>query len=104
MNYRKYLAAMVLATLAGDVLAQQPGPGQPQPGMRMDFSSVSIKTTDLGHRTYELEGQGGNITVAVADDGVIMVDSEFAPLYGKINAAIAALTQQPIRYIIITHF
>ncbi len=29
MNYRKYLAAMVLSTLAGDVLAQQPGPGQP---------------------------------------------------------------------------
>jgi cyclase len=104
MNYRKYLAAMVLSTLAGDVLAQQPGPGQPQPGMRMDFSSVSIKTTDLGHRTYELEGQGGNITVAVADDGVIMVDSEFAPLHDRIKAAIAAVTDKPIRYLVDTHF
>jgi glyoxylase-like metal-dependent hydrolase (beta-lactamase superfamily II) len=70
----------------------------------MDFSSVSIKTTDLGHRTYELEGQGGNITVAVADDGVIMVDSEFAPLHDKIKAAISALTDKPIRYLIDTHF
>ena len=104
MNYRKYLAAMILSTLAGGALAQQPGPGQAPPGMRMDFSSVSIKTTDLGHRTYELEGQGGNITVAVADDGVIMVDSEFAPLHDKIKAAIAAVTDKPIRYLIDTHF
>jgi len=104
MNYRKYLAAMVLSALASDVLAQQPGPGQPSPGMRMDFSSVTIKTTDLGHRTYELEGQGGNITVAVADDGVIMVDSEFAPLHDKIKAAISAITDKPVRYLIDTHF
>ena len=105
MNYRKYLVgAVVLSTLAGGALAQQPGPGQPRPGMRMDFSSVSIKTTDLGHRTYELEGQGGNITVAVADDGVIMVDSEFAPLHDKIKAAISAVTDKPIRYLIDTHF
>ena len=104
MNYRKYLAAMVLSTLAGDVLAQQPGPGQPQPGMRMDFSSVSIKTTDLGHRTYELEGQGGNITVAVAKDGIIMVDGEFAPLHDKIKAAISTVSNQPIKYLINTHY
>lgn len=104
MNCRKYLAAMVLSVLAGDALAQPPGPGQPPPGMRMDFSGVTIKTTDLGRRTYELEGQGGNITVAVADDGVIMVDSEFAPLHDKIKAAISAITDKPIRYLIDTHF
>jgi glyoxylase-like metal-dependent hydrolase (beta-lactamase superfamily II) len=51
-----------------------------------------------------LEGEGGNITVAVADNGVIMVDSQFAPMHGKIKAAIAAITPQPIRYLIITHF
>jgi len=40
----------------------------------IDFSKVEIKTIDLGHNTYRLEGQGGNITVAVGSDGIIMVD------------------------------
>jgi glyoxylase-like metal-dependent hydrolase (beta-lactamase superfamily II) len=51
-----------------------------------------------------LEGEGGNITVAVANDGVIMVDSQFAPLHDKIKAAITAITNLPIRYLLITHF
>jgi glyoxylase-like metal-dependent hydrolase (beta-lactamase superfamily II) len=80
--------------------AQQLQPLAPQP----DFDKVVIKTTDLGSGIYMLEGAGGNITIAVADDGVIMVDSQFAPLYGKIKAAIAAQTNQPVRYLVNTHF
>jgi cyclase len=44
-----------------------------------DFSKVEMKTTDLGNRTYMLEGQGGNIVVACGQDAVIQVDTEFAP-------------------------
>ncbi len=72
--------------------------------LRPQFDSVQIKTTDLGNRTFMLEGEGGNIVVAVADDGVIMVDDQFAPLYDKIKTAIAKITPQPIRYLILTHF
>ncbi len=100
MRMRLIAAATTIVALAVPAQAQQLQPLAPAP----DFDKVVIKTADLGNRTYMLEGEGGNITVAVADDGVIMVDSQFAPLYGKINAAIAALTQQPIRYLIITHF
>src|ERR1700756_1620095 len=71
---------------------------------QQDFSKVEIKTTDLGNKTYMLEGQGGNITVAVGNDGIIMVDSEFAPLHDKIKAAIAKLSPLPIKYLINTHF
>lgn len=56
------------------LLASQPAIAQ------ADYSKVEIKTTDLGHRTYMLEGAGGNITVAVGDNGVIMVDGQFAKL------------------------
>jgi cyclase len=69
-----------------------------------DFSKVEMKTTDLGNHTYMIEGQGGNITVAVTGKGVIMVDGEFAPLHDKIKAAIAAVTPQPVHYLINTHF
>ena len=99
--------AVVATTLwlAGGALAQQqppaPAPAAPPPP---DFSKVEIKTTDLGDGIYMLEGQGGNITVATAKDGLIMVDGEFAPLHDKIKAAISVVSNQPIKWLINTHF
>src|ERR1700722_10225784 len=87
--------------LAGTAIAQQQPAAAPPP---VDFSKVEIKTTDIGDNVYMLEGQGGNITVAVAKDGIIMVDGEFAPLHDKIKAAIATISNQPIKYLINTHF
>src|SRR5437879_3658354 len=87
------LAALAGATvlLAGTAIAQQ----------QVDWDKIQIKTTDLGNKTYMLEGQGGNITVAV---GTIMVDGQFAPLSDKIKAAIKAISPLPIKYMINTHF
>jgi cyclase len=87
--------------LAGAAIAQQQPPATPPPP---DFSKVEMKTTDLGDNVYMIEGQGGNITVAVAKDGIIMVDGEFAPLHDKIKAAIATVSNQPIKYLINTHY
>jgi len=70
-----------------------------------DFSKVEIKTTPLGNNVYMLEGQGGNMTVAVGKDGVIQVDGEFAPLHDKIAAAVAKVSGgKPVKYLINTHF
>jgi glyoxylase-like metal-dependent hydrolase (beta-lactamase superfamily II) len=98
IQFTGIVLSLVLAVF--DAGAQQANPG-PQPP---DFSKVDIKVNDLGHRTYMLEGQGGNITVAVADEGIFMVDSQFAPLHDKIKAAIATVTDKPVRYLIDTHF
>jgi glyoxylase-like metal-dependent hydrolase (beta-lactamase superfamily II) len=95
------VTALVLILFAGESHAQAPQPPTTPPP---DFEKTEIKTTDLGNRTYMLEGEGGNIVAAVADDGVIMVDDQFAPLHDKIKAAIAAITKQPIRTLILTHF
>ena len=70
----------------------------------VDFSKVEIKTTDLGNKTYMLEGQGGNITVAVGTDSIIMVDSQFAPLHDKIKAAVEKISPLPVKYLINTHY
>jgi cyclase len=78
--------------------------GSASAGPAIDWDKIEIKTTDLGNKTYRLEGQGGNITVAVGTDGIIMVDSQFAPLSAKIKAAIAAISPLPIKYLINTHF
>jgi cyclase len=69
-----------------------------------DFSKVEIITQDLGNKTYMLTGQGGNITVAVGDDGIIMVDTQFAPLHDKIKAAITQISTLPIKFAAITHY
>ncbi len=66
-----------LAALAGASLAFATSAYAQQ---QVDWDKVQIKTTDLGHNTYMLEGQGGNITIAVGTDGIIMVDTQFAPL------------------------
>src|SRR5882762_554364 len=94
-------AAAALLLLAGTASAQQQPPAAPPPP---DFSKVEIKTTDLGENAYMLEGQGGNITVAVAQNGIIMVDGQFAPLHDKIKSAIAVISSLPLKYLINTHY
>jgi cyclase len=91
------------ALFVGAASAQQPAPA-PNPAPFIDWEKVQITTTDLGNKTYRLEGQGGNITVAVGTDGIIMVDGQFAPLSAKIKAAVAAISPLPIKYLINTHF
>src|SRR5438477_10170564 len=95
------IAAALLATAAN---AQQTPPAAAPAAPFIDWEKIQIKTTDLGHNTYVLEGQGGNITVAVGSDGIIMVDSQFAPLSDKIKAAIKAISPLPVKYLVNTHF
>src|SRR5262249_24377908 len=94
MHKTALAAFAATALLGGTAMAQQ----------QVDWDKVQIKTTDLGNKTYMLEGQGGNITVAVGTDGIIMVDTQFAPLSEKIKAAIKAISPLPIKYIVNTHF
>src|ERR1700752_610982 len=89
---------MVLAIAA----AMTAGAANAQP--LIEWDKIQIKTIDLGNRTYMLEGQGGNITVAVGNDGIPMVDGQFAPLSDKIKAAIKAISPLPIKYMINPHY
>jgi len=96
-----FCALAALATCAvGPSLAQQPA----GPPVGPDWSKIEVKTIDLGNHTYMLEGFGGNVTVAAGDDGVIMVDGQFAPMHDKLKAAIEAVSSQPIRFLINTHY
>ncbi|MBR1271330.1 MBL fold metallo-hydrolase [Bradyrhizobium sp. AUGA SZCCT0222] len=97
-------AVAITLLLAGAVAAQTAPPAPPAAPPPVDFSKVEIKTTDLGDNVYMLEGQGGNITVAVGKTGIIMVDGQFAPLHDKIKAAISTISNLPIKYLINTHY
>jgi cyclase len=67
-------------------------------------NEVTIKTTALTNNIYMLEGQGGNIGVSTGDDGVIMIDSQFARLTPLILDAIKALSDKPIKILLNTHW
>jgi len=79
-------------TIATPVLAQQ------------DMSNVQITAESLGGGVYMMMGSGGNIGVSVGDDGVFVIDDQFAPLTDKILAAIAVITSEPVRFVFNTHW
>ncbi|MDQ7066200.1 MAG: MBL fold metallo-hydrolase [candidate division KSB1 bacterium] len=76
----------------GFVLAQQ------------DWDKVTIKTTHVAGNVYMLEGRGGNIGVSVGEDGILLVDDQFAPLAEKIRKAVQNLRPGDIRFILNTHW
>ncbi len=88
--------AVLLAVL---VLVATPAHAQEE-----NFDAVEIRTTQLSDSIYMLEGSGGNIGVCIGDDGTFIVDDQFAPLTDKITAAIAAVTDQPVGFVINTHW
>ncbi|MCW9029104.1 MAG: MBL fold metallo-hydrolase [Kangiella sp.] len=65
---------------------------------------VEIKAQKLTDGIYVLFGQGGNIGLSVGNDGVYMIDDQFAPLSDKIKATVAEITDQPVGYLINTHW
>lgn len=69
-----------------------------------DYSKVKIKANQLTDQIYMLTGSGGNIGIMVGEDGVFMIDSQFAPLSDKIKAAIAQISEKEIIYLANTHW
>ena len=71
-----------------------------------DFSKVQIKVTKVSGNIYMLEGAGGNIAASVGEDGIVIVDDQYAPLADKIQAALKNLgiTDKPVRFVINTHY
>jgi cyclase len=69
-----------------------------------DFDDVVIRPTRVGEGLYMLMGRGGNMAVSVGPDGVILIDDQYAPLTEKIVMAIRAISDQPIGFVINTHW
>jgi cyclase len=70
---------------------------------QQNFDAVEIKAHHVAGTFYYLEGQGGNIGLSVGDDGIVMIDDQFAPLSQKILAAIRGISDKPIKFLINTH-
>jgi cyclase len=71
---------------------------------QQNFDNVEIHTLPVQGNVYMLSGAGGNVTVQIGSQGVLIVDTQFAPMSQKIQASIAKLTDKRLRYIINTHY
>jgi cyclase len=71
---------------------------------QQDFSKVEVKASKVAGNVYVLEGAGGNIAAVIDAEGIAIVDDQFAPLAPKIKAALAGLSQKPVRFVLNTHW
>lgn len=86
-----FILTAALAAVAVTASAQQ------------DFSKIQVKPTKITENFYTLEGAGGMVGILVGNDGVFMVDSQYAPMTGKLMAAIKNITDKPVRFLVNTH-
>jgi cyclase len=91
MRQRAWLLAGILVAVS--VAAQDPDPAK-----------VEIKVEKVGGSVYMLTGSGGNIGVSVGEDGVLVVDDQFASLVPKIQAALRGISDKPVRFLLNTHW
>jgi glyoxylase-like metal-dependent hydrolase (beta-lactamase superfamily II) len=89
---RKTMTVILFIFAATTLFAQQ------------DFSNVKIVATKVAGSVYMLKGAGGNIGVSVGDDGIVIIDDQFAPLAPKIKETLKTISDKPIKFIINTHY
>lgn len=99
---KKTVGWMILALVGASLVCGPAARGQQEP----DWSKIQIKVTKVSGNIYMLEGSGGNIAASVGEDGIVIVDDQFAPLAEKIQAALKDLkiTDRPVRFVINTHY
>jgi len=74
------------------------------PAQERDWSKVAVVPQKVVEGIYMMTGAGGNLGVSAGPDGVFLIDDQYAPLTDKIKAAIAALSDKPIRFVLNTHW
>lgn len=70
---------------------------------QQDLSKVEIQAHKLSDSVYMLMGAGGNMGLSVGED-VFLIDDQFAPLTGRIEAAIRKLSPKPVKFVLNTHW
>lgn len=94
-----YMSVRLAAPLLVAAVFAAIAPAQPP-----DFSKVEIKVQKVADGIYMLQGAGGNIGASVGEDGIVIVDDQFAPLVPKIQAALKGIADKPVRFVLNTHY
>jgi glyoxylase-like metal-dependent hydrolase (beta-lactamase superfamily II) len=71
---------------------------------QQDLSKVVIESQKVAEGVYMLTGAGGNLGASIGEDGIILIDDQFAELTPRIQEALAKLSDKPVRFVINTHW
>jgi cyclase len=85
--------AVAVVLLAAPAFSQQ-----------QDFSAVEVKAEKVADGIYMLTGRGGNIGLSVGKSGTYLIDDQYAPLSDKVLGAVRAITPDPVRFVVNTHW
>ncbi|MEQ1886623.1 MAG: MBL fold metallo-hydrolase [Bryobacteraceae bacterium] len=102
MTFRRILAAAGLVALGTLAFAQQQGPPGAPPKLnkiREDLYMIENSNANMADLGY----WGGNVTIYVTDDGVILADCKFERAHDDVLAKVKSITNKPIKYIALTH-
>jgi glyoxylase-like metal-dependent hydrolase (beta-lactamase superfamily II) len=66
--------------------------------------TADVKDIPLRNGVHMFMGAGGNVGVSTGDDGVVIVDTQFAEMVDRLTAAVKAISPQPIKYALNTHW
>ena len=87
------IRSAILLALAPALLAAQP-----------NWDTITVRAQALRGGVYMITGAGGNIGLSVGVDAAFLVDDQYAPLTQKIIAAVKSVTNQPVRFVVNTHW
>lgn len=92
MKNSVYLTIFLAISGPSSLLAQQ------------DFSNIEIKSIEVTKGIYMLTGSGGNMGLCVGQDATFLIDDQYAPLTEKIKSAVREITNEPIGFVLNTHW
>ncbi|MGQ0701668.1 MAG: MBL fold metallo-hydrolase [Gemmatimonadales bacterium] len=81
-----------------------PAAAAPKLEAQVNYDTVQVRTVPAGKGVYLLQGVGGNLGLSIGPDAAFLVDDQFAPLSQKILDAVKRLTDQPVRFVVNTHW
>ncbi len=95
------------AALAACMLAAGPGAAQEgaiEASTTVGEREVTVKAVAVTDSIYVITGQGGHMGLSVGEDGTFLIDDQYAPLSDAIRTVISQITDDPVRFIVNTHW
>ncbi|MGB5544795.1 MAG: MBL fold metallo-hydrolase [Gammaproteobacteria bacterium] len=97
----RFILLSIVALHASSALAQTDSEKQAK---TPTTEEITVQVDQISGPVYMLTGRGGNIGLCVGEDGVFMIDDQYAPMTPAIRQAIAQVTTDPVRFILNTHW
>ena len=97
----RFILLSIVALHASSALAQTDSEKQAKTPATEE---ITVQVDQISGPVYMLTGRGGNIGLCVGEDGVFMIDDQYAPMTPAIRQAMAQVTTDPVRFILNTHW